>query len=239
MSSEPVDRPTVDEIARQWDIIADTRFRQITSGIDTSHQQILLPAVLESLRPGIRVLDVGCGIGSLSAAVASFAAEVVAIDPSFRSIDIARKGFGRPNLQYKISSIEDFAYFNAKKFDAVFSNMVLMDVANLDDVLAAARILSLPSAKFVATLTHPCFWPKYSGYETSSWFNYSQETFIRAPFRISSEVVDIDTIHVHRPLGMYCASLRSNGFENIQLTELYGRGAFSYPRFLRLVAEVE
>jgi hypothetical protein len=114
--------------------------------------------------------------------------------------------------------------------------MVLMDVIDLDGVLAGARAALHRNARFIATLTHPCFWPHYFGYETAHWFDYNSEIFIQAPFRIANEVTDINTVHVHRPLSWYFAALARSGFRDIRLTELFGEGPFAYPRFLRLIA---
>jgi SAM-dependent methyltransferase len=232
----PVNRPTAVELTRHWDDVADTRLRQISSGLDISFRQTLLPAVLEELPPNGRVLDLGCGVGALSAVIADLGNEVVAIDPSAASINLAIENFGRPNIKFNVSSAEDLPASYYGGFDAVVSNMVLMDVIDLDGVLAAARAISRDNAKFIATLTHPCFWPRYFGYETASWFEYRKEIFINAPFRIANEATHLNTIHIHRPLSRYFAALNRNGFRDIQLTELYGDGPFAYPRFMRLVA---
>lgn len=236
MNIYPVSKPTAGELARQWDKVADTRLRQISSGSDVSYCQTLLPAVMESLPTRLRVLDLGCGVGALSAALADSAAEVVAIDPSRKNINVATSNYNRPNVSYIVSSAEDLPQSFRGVFDAVVTNMVLMDVIDLNSVLSAAREASSQNAIFIATLTHPCFWPHYFGYETASWFEYSRELFVTAPFRIANEVTEINTVHVHRPLASYFSALASNGFGNIQLTELYGDGPFAYPRFIRLVA---
>ena len=231
-----VDRQRVGEFARQWDEVADTRLRQISSGSDVSYSQTLLPSVLEPLPPKLRVLDLGCGIGALSAAVADSATKVVAIDPSSKSIDVASKNFSRPNIDYIVSSAEGLPGSYDDTFDAVVSNMVLMDVINLDGVVSAAHAASRKGGLFIATLTHPCFWPKYFGYEDAGWFEYGKEIFIVAPFRIANELTAIQTVHIHRPLESYFTALTGNGFGSIRLTELYGSGPFAYPRFIRLVA---
>lgn len=232
----PVTRPTARDVARQWGAVAETRLRQISSGSDISYRQTLLPAVLEELPSDGRVLDLGCGVGALSATIADLGIEVVAIDPSTVNIKVASRNFVRPNLEFLVSTAEALPTHYHKDFDAVVSNMVLMDVIDLDEVIAAAHAVSRPDGRFIATLTHPCFWPHYFGYETAKWFEYNSEIFVTAPFKITSEVADINTIHVHRPLARYFAALTQNGFRDIQLTELYGDGPFAYPRFIRLVA---
>ncbi|MDO3398684.1 class I SAM-dependent methyltransferase [Mycolicibacterium neoaurum] len=231
-----MNRPTALELSRQWDAVAETRLRQITSGVDVSYRKTLLPAIQDELPAAGRVLDIGCGVGALSDAIADRGLDVVAIDPSVTNISLARENFVRPNLEFFLCAAEDLPLANHGRFDAIVSNMVLMDVVDLDRVIATSHAVSRPNAKFIATLTHPCFWPHYFGYETATWFNYNSEIFVTAPFRISNELTNINTIHVHRPLTSYFAALTRNGFRDIQLTELYGDGPFAYPRFLRLVA---
>jgi len=236
MNIIPVTRPTVVELTQQWDEVASTRLRQITSGLDVSYKQTLIPAILEEMGSEGYVLDLGCGVGALANQIADLGADVLAIDPSSVSVSLAVKNFSRPNIEFKVSSIEDLPSIYHDKFDVIVCNMVLMDVIDLELVLTAARDACRRNAKFVATLTHPCFWPHYFGYARARWFDYDREIFISTPFRIANEVTDISTVHVHRPLASYFSVLTSHGFNNIQLTELYGDGPFAYPRFIRLVA---
>jgi len=74
-----------------------------------------------------------------------------------------------------------------------------------------------------------------------SWFKYSKDTAIEAPFRISSsEEIGPITTHVHRSLERYVNSLIDVGFEiermiephpSPEIEELYPN-KWKYPRFL-------
>lgn len=70
-------------------------------------------------RPGLRVLDVGCGDGALTERVVVAGAEVVGIDPSPSFVDAARAR-GLDVRQMSVTAMN----FEAE-FDAVFSNAVL------------------------------------------------------------------------------------------------------------------
>jgi ubiquinone/menaquinone biosynthesis C-methylase UbiE len=64
---------------------------------------------ISRLRPGDRVLEVGCGTGQATAGFAARGLGVVAIDPGDRLLDIARPKFDQfPNVQFEISSFEDW-----------------------------------------------------------------------------------------------------------------------------------
>ena len=64
---------------------------------------------ISRLRPGDRVLEVGCGTGQATAGFAARGLRVVATDPGDRLLDIARPKFDQfPNVQFEISSFEDW-----------------------------------------------------------------------------------------------------------------------------------
>jgi trans-aconitate methyltransferase len=102
-------------------------------------------AVLELLdaRPGERVLDVGCGEGTLTQQIAARAA-VVGIDSSEDMIDAARAR----GLDVRFVDAEALAFDN--EFDAVFSNAVLHWVRDHDALLAGVARSLRPGGRFVA-----------------------------------------------------------------------------------------
>src|SRR5690349_9519282 len=76
--------------------------------------------------PGERILDVGCGTGHLTAAIASAGAVVVGLDNSPDMIAAAREA--HPDLEFILADASDFAV--DAPFDAIFSNAALHWVAN-------------------------------------------------------------------------------------------------------------
>lgn len=61
------------------------------------------------LRPGDRVLEVGCGSGQATAGFVAVGLEVVGVDPGFALIDLARTKFsGAGPAQFVVSSFEDW-----------------------------------------------------------------------------------------------------------------------------------
>lgn len=74
-------------------------------------------------RPGARVLDVGCGIGRLTAALADRGATVVGIDVSEVMIATARAR--HPGLRFEATSGRDLASFANDAFDLVLMVDVL------------------------------------------------------------------------------------------------------------------
>jgi SAM-dependent methyltransferase len=222
--ARPAPRKTTAELQREWDALADLRFRQIEDGLDLSYQHVLIPAVLQLAHElhGTTVLDAGCGAGFLTAALAAQAEHVVGLDPSPRQISLAQQHHAAGNIEYVTARLQDFVTESPpERFDIAAANMTLMDSTELDGFIASIAHLLRSSGRFIWTITHPWFWPRYWGYADEEWFDYQQEIMIEAPFRISLAPEPIGwTTHVHRPLSRYVDSVRRAGLQLDELREL-------------------
>ncbi|MEI6830742.1 MAG: class I SAM-dependent methyltransferase [Synechococcaceae cyanobacterium ELA445] len=249
VDAKPVKQCTTKQIAWQWDMVAKSRDDQLRSGLDVSYDQVLSPAILQLIqaKSSHRVLDVGCGSGVLAERIAYLAQSVVGVDPSQKSIALARASTLRPaNTEYISESIEAYSdNYQGEFFDIAIANMVLQDAADLTAVLdSVARVLRCDGT-FVCTITHPCFWPAYWGYDRCEWFDYGKEIAIDAPFRISSVEEPVGrTTHFHRPLGQYVTAFHDTNFQVDSLVEPFPSRAiqrlypqpWSFPRFMAVRA---
>ena len=105
---------------------------------------------------GKRVLDVGCGGGILSEALAREGAVVTGVDPSEKSLAVARAHAAQSGLtiDYRVASGEDLASSGfAQGFDLVFAVDVLEHVDDLDRTLAAIATVLAPGGG-LGFLTH-------------------------------------------------------------------------------------
>ena len=103
-------------------------------------------AALELLapRPGERILDVGCGEGTLTAEIVTRGATVVGIDSSQDMIEAARAR----GLDARLIDAEALPFEN--EFDAVFSNAALHWMRNHDAVLDGVARALRRGGRFVA-----------------------------------------------------------------------------------------
>ncbi|WP_204910263.1 methyltransferase domain-containing protein [Microlunatus spumicola] len=238
-------------MVREWDNLAERRRSEISKGTDTSFLNTLMPAVkaevqaARSRHPELRVLDVGCGTGELTVELLPLVDYLVGVDPSRRSIQLARQL--APAVPLHVSDLRSFSASHRHLFSVTVANMVLMNVDDLDSFTRDLAAVLQPGGTLIATLTHPWTWPRYWAYEGAPWFSYDSELFVQAGWKVSgapAAAPEVST-HVHRPLGRYVQGLVDAGFAITGLLELGAtsstRGGRSvarpYPRFLLIRAQ--
>ena len=104
---------------------------------------------------GARVLDVGCGAGLLSEALAREGADVTALDLAPELIDVARLHLLESGLKvdYRLQSVEALAAEQPGTFDAITCMEMLEHVPDPGAVVRACATLLKPGGRlFVSTL---------------------------------------------------------------------------------------
>lgn len=97
-------------------------------------------------RANERVLDLGCGTGTLTAQIAREGAIVTGVDSSARMIQSAREKYA--GLRFEVVDGQALAY--DAEFDAVFSNAALHWMPRADDVVLGVERALVPGGRFVA-----------------------------------------------------------------------------------------
>ena len=110
------------------------------------NDQLWKEQIIQCLATPMRVLDLACGTGILTFAIAERypKCEMVGVDLTEKYLDIAKQRvetIGRPDIQFVHSSAEDFR--NVEPFDAIVSSY-LAKYADLDVVTANAASMSQP-----------------------------------------------------------------------------------------------
>ena len=76
------------------------------------------------LRPGMTVLELGCGTGTFTGELGRSGADVIAIDVSPELLEIARANYSAPNVHYQTENAYALSYPDAA-FDSVVGSSVL------------------------------------------------------------------------------------------------------------------
>jgi SAM-dependent methyltransferase len=131
--------------------------------VDVVHYGPDIPteAELRLLGPleGKRVLELGCGGGAMTVAMAKQGARVIAVDESAQLLARARGLADREEVKVELhqGDLADLAFVRADTVDLALSVYSLGAVADLDRVFRQVHRVLRPEAPLVLSLPHPVF----------------------------------------------------------------------------------
>ena len=111
--------------------------------------------LLADILPGGRVLDVACGTGVLTKALAEAGAKVIGIDASEGYLEGARLHRSHPNIAYEHGDIRHMRFDN-DAFDAAVSTLALDVIPEIEQVVAEMKRVTRPGG-VVASGVHQFF----------------------------------------------------------------------------------
>lgn len=122
------------------------------------HHGYLLPPLLGLIAPPApaRILDLGCGNGSLSQQLAQQGYEVVGVEDSASGIEVARARV--PECEFIQASIYDLPTELAHGFDVVISVEVIEHLCYPRELLRAAKRCLKPGGQLILTTPYHGYW---------------------------------------------------------------------------------
>ncbi|TCL76041.1 class I SAM-dependent methyltransferase [Rhizobium sp. BK251] len=150
------------DVAAHWESNAETWTIYSRAGYDKYRDALNTPAFLRMLPPvaGLAGLDLGCGEGTNTRAVARLGARMTGIDIAPTFIRYARETEAQDPLgiSYVLGDGQDIDFPTAS-FDFVTAFMSMMDMADQRQVLRGVHRILKPSGFLQFSILHPCFVP--------------------------------------------------------------------------------
>jgi len=210
-------------MTHRWNDAAETRKRQIESGIDLTFSKVFVPYFqrkISELKPK-RVLEIGGGTGHLAAVLSSAVEHYVMIEPSPGMFAVATHVLLATDVELHNCTIEVFK--NPASFDLVLSHMCIQTVANSDMFLLSSARHVHARGKLLLSLPHPAFYNEYKKFFDPQTFRYIRQRSGTVNFSITldpEEVIQGVPYH-HRPVSEYISSFSSAGLCVSSLDEIY------------------
>jgi len=154
------DRDLHDEVRLVWDGLAAFWDDRVEAG-GTQRWDVIRQSVerLLRLQPGERVLDIACGTGAVARRMSDLGAHVLATDFSEGMLERARSHGGAVEYRSADATVEEqlLALGKPGSFDAVVSNMAIMDMDSIEPMVAASARLLKDTGRFIFSTLHPSF----------------------------------------------------------------------------------
>jgi len=207
-------RPTLEELEGQWHKNVEFRANELDDVTNQTYFNVIIPNIQRFLHNyvpiGSSVADLGCGLGHLTAQIASFRYKVQGVDIASKAIKHAARNF--KNIPFEINSIIGFAQSHPGNFDACVLNMVLQNLEGIDCNLDAVHRLLKPNGRVIASIPHPKTW--FTKYFEHKPFVYDKLASFVLPFKIHGGHEHPSRFtYFHRPVKYYLAHLNSRHFQ--------------------------
>lgn len=190
-------------------------------------KEIILPNLerLISFKPGLKILDLGCGTGFFARAWQKKGVVVTGVDNSKEMIAIAKKSDPTGNYQY--GSADNLTMVKPKSVDAITIILALQNMEKLAMVTKECARVLVPGGSVYIVINHPCFRvPRKSSWE---WNADKTTQFRRVDTYLSEAKLAIQmhpgsnpndqTVSFHRPLQTYFKLLGKSDLAVIRLEE--------------------
>jgi ubiquinone/menaquinone biosynthesis C-methylase UbiE len=225
-------------------------YHETVEDVASYQRDLIMPNLLRlmEIKPGQKILDLGCGEGLFTRRFAKAGAEMTAIDIATSLVDIAKRACASESELYKfqprffVSNAESIPMVADASQDMVLINLAIQNIENVGNVFKeCARVLKT-NGKLFLVLNHPAFRiPKASGWEWSSdnkiqyrqesrYMSESREKIDMAP-SVKGRVGSEQTISFHRPLQFFVKLLGKNGLAIVNMEEwVSGKKSLPGPR---------
>lgn len=237
---KPAPQPPTTKQPTHWQNVADWYDTLVGDEGSEYHREVIIPGLFrmldlknfgESGAPSARILDIACGQGAISRALAQRGCHVVGFDAATALVESAQRRNVMDHLPIDYF-IADATKINERlatpplapaSFDAAILILAIQNISPLSPVWQAAAALLKPGAPLIVVLMHPCFRnPKKTHW---GWDDENHLQYRRVDEYLTSSKIDIQTHpgkaahgkseettpHFHRPMQAYINTLGGAG----------------------------
>lgn len=196
-----------------WSEHADWWIEKFTDGVDPEYTEQIIPMAVSELHGAARVIDVGCGEGQVSRALAADGATVFGVDPVPRHVSLARERAGGP--EYSLGVATSLPATDGE-FDAAVACLVFEHIDDLDGAVSEITRVLKPGGVFAFFLNHPLLQTPGSGWIDDHMIDPPEQYWRIGAYLVetaTSEEVEkgVFVRFVHRPLSTYVNCLIRHG----------------------------
>lgn len=121
------------------------------------YRRVVIPGALGLLdpKPGEQIVDLGCGQGVFSRALASKQCQVTGVDVSLSLIERASAYMSRAPIRYVVRDAAMIQGLGV--FDAASAILCVQNMPRLDEVCRACASVLKPGGRMLWVVNHPCF----------------------------------------------------------------------------------
>lgn len=206
---------------RGWDDHAQWWMDKFTDGADPEYEEQIIPLAVSELTGYRRVVDIGCGEGQISRALAAVGCEVLGVDPTELHLEVARVRGGGPRYEQGWADslpVEDGV------LDGAVACLVFEHIDDLNGALGEVARVLRPGGRFCFFLNHPLLQTPGSGWIDDHVLDPPEQYWRVGPYL--SEMATWEEVEpgvtvrfVHRPLNRYVNGLVDAGFRLDRMME--------------------
>jgi len=165
---------------------------------------------------GTKILELGCGGGQCTVALAKRGAEITGLDLSTEQLEYARELAAEhdADLEFLQGSVTDLGMFDDNSFDVAFNAFVFQWVDDLGACFAETYRVLRPGGRFVFSMPHPFY--EITDPETHT----VEESYFDTGKQITDyEEMDVDKVSYRRTVSDVYNALLDAGFDVTKMHE--------------------